>query len=817
MIRVFLLLFVLFQSVSFAQDTDWDWARIRWGENPTKRTAGNIISDPEPAPVKSQVKPLLGDIYWDQYSPWNEDCPTGVGGTRCRAGCVATALGMIMEYWQYPASGFGSHTYAWDGDSTGAGETEGQNLSATFSDEYDWEEILGRYNIWGTGDLTAIASADQRAAVAELCYEIGVAIEMDYGTIRSSSYAGAMWDSLAGKVINRHFGYASGARRLLRSDYDSTAWFEILQAQLNLGRPILYRINDHAVVCDGWRVYNGRNQLHFNYGLEINHADRTGWWYVNNLPADSIPELNRALVGIHPSTLFALTKPGSGATIYVANEDTIKWSTANFAGHVRIEWDRNYPSGNWELITQSTPNNGVYLWKPSVSADSARIRLMSAAHHFLCDTSAPFTVELSDSVKFIPFAATASPTADAHISKNYTTRNYGISTALYAGVNSDTMQSQVYFPLAYEDCCIVITEGLFGASAVSVTDPTNVSVFKAASDWVEGTQMGAIDTAGACWDWRGWSKFDSLSVTGDTIDRGHSLWDRPMNTMCSGNANDTVAIANDTNRYSWTITSLVQSLVNDPLTNFGLIIKKSDSTSNRSAAFSSRQNVQLANWPSLSYSGYYIVALHSDSQRVYWDTTMYFSEDAHIASSAPTSEWGARDSITVGYSTTGPAQYIGFFYNSFALLHNRGIVINDAKFGGYIFKVVGTPLIEVHVTNCLWKEGDGYGTSNVATATEVCWNWTGYDAPNDVWCDPRYGSQNYGTQVISASDTGVVWFGGLGYAINEMVADSTKNFGLAVLSPEYPAATRYVYFNSSEGVEAKRPRIYMQGYIIQKR
>ena len=55
----------------------------------------------------------LCQTLWNQNFPWNSQCPedeTGSGG-HVYAGCVATAMGMVMKFWEWPAQGVGSHSY----------------------------------------------------------------------------------------------------------------------------------------------------------------------------------------------------------------------------------------------------------------------------------------------------------------------------------------------------------------------------------------------------------------------------------------------------------------------------------------------------------------------------------------------------------------------------------------------------------------------------------------------------------------------------------------------------------------------------------
>lgn len=48
------------------------------------------------------ISPLLGDIKWDQSTPYNNMCPKYDGTNVAATGCVATAMAQVMMYWKYP-------------------------------------------------------------------------------------------------------------------------------------------------------------------------------------------------------------------------------------------------------------------------------------------------------------------------------------------------------------------------------------------------------------------------------------------------------------------------------------------------------------------------------------------------------------------------------------------------------------------------------------------------------------------------------------------------------------------------------------------
>ncbi|UCE25117.1 MAG: C10 family peptidase [Candidatus Zixiibacteriota bacterium] len=197
--------------------------------------------------------PLLQST-WHQSPPYNLYCPIGNNNAPCFVGCVATATAQIMRYWQWPPAGTDSHSYWWDGDGT----APAQWLTANFSDPYDWSNMLLSY--------AAGYTLEEAEAVAELCYEVGVAYEMMYSATGSGAYTNRCLD-----ILPQHFGYATDIAEEQRAVHSAESWVAMIQPEIDAGRPLLYRFYQggwgaHAIVCDGWRVSGDFDQLHFNYG-----------------------------------------------------------------------------------------------------------------------------------------------------------------------------------------------------------------------------------------------------------------------------------------------------------------------------------------------------------------------------------------------------------------------------------------------------------------------------------------------------------------------------------------------------------------------
>ena len=190
---------------------------------------------------------------WHQREPYNNFCPMGEEGTSV-VGCVATAAAQVMAYYQWPPTGLGSHTYFWDGDQYCGGDYGGGWLTGDFSDEYDWANIVD--------SCTTGCTTDQQNALAELCYEVGVAFEMDYSSCGSGAYTGR-----AVLVYPQWFKYSPDILRVDRSNYSLGEWFDLVKNEIDSARVIQYRINSHSIVLDGYREQTqGNYEYHMNYG-----------------------------------------------------------------------------------------------------------------------------------------------------------------------------------------------------------------------------------------------------------------------------------------------------------------------------------------------------------------------------------------------------------------------------------------------------------------------------------------------------------------------------------------------------------------------
>lgn len=312
-------------------------------------------------PMQEGVELL--DSFWTQNDPFNADCPFGSGGGRTLVGCVATAAAQIMNYHKWPPIGEGSNSYQWDGDDSWDGfDPVPQTLSASFSDGYGWEFMANEY----------LSADDGETAVAELCYEIGVAVEMDYGVWASGVATSDMID-----VYRDHFRYSDTIDRADRMWHTAGGWFDMIKEDIDLGRPIHYRIKGHSIVVDGWRYEpaSGDMQYHLNYGW--GDTPETGWWNVDDIPGSSLDWISEYMIRrISPDVgsvaglpAPALNTPQQGGVV-PGTTVFFDWSTVDGASGYTIALGTScdsgmaeYRTGTSEFTVSGLAPGETYYWR----------------------------------------------------------------------------------------------------------------------------------------------------------------------------------------------------------------------------------------------------------------------------------------------------------------------------------------------------------------------------------------------------------------------------------------------------------------------
>lgn len=189
---------------------------------------------------------------WGQGEPYNRMTPV-INGRHAVTGCVATAMAIVMKYYEYPTQAI-----------SGAGVSEYDEISITY-DAYDWDNMLDEYDYYKLDN----EQFEQGNAVAKLMWHCGANVQMSYGLTASGAVS-----TLVPPALRNVFGYSQSVQYKLKSDYHWTDWKQMIRAEIDEDRPVILDGSDprpapigggHAFVCDG---YNTDGAFHINWGWE---------------------------------------------------------------------------------------------------------------------------------------------------------------------------------------------------------------------------------------------------------------------------------------------------------------------------------------------------------------------------------------------------------------------------------------------------------------------------------------------------------------------------------------------------------------------
>lgn len=207
---------------------------------------------------RRQARAVVGPLcqtLWDQDYPWNSLCPEDPQGPNGHvyAGCIATAMGQVMKFHEWPEHGQGSYTNNCPGyppQSANFGETD-----------YHFELM--------PLTLDSTSTQEEIFYIAQLLYHLGISVDMYYGPYVSASHSG-----MVASAFRNFFRY--NCDPFMEKDangnhYSNEEWAQMLKdGGLDEHLPLYYSATDeggltgHAFVCDG---YDENDYFHFNWGL----------------------------------------------------------------------------------------------------------------------------------------------------------------------------------------------------------------------------------------------------------------------------------------------------------------------------------------------------------------------------------------------------------------------------------------------------------------------------------------------------------------------------------------------------------------------
>ena len=217
---------------------DWHASMIDYARTHGPKPSSAIREQWESLNGEEEKEVHLETALWDQSGlPWNAMIPK-LDGKDCHAGCVATAMAIVMRYHQWPEKGTGTlPSYYWY---SGKREMEGHALGH----KYDWTQMPLVYE---SGQYTD----EQGRQVAQLLFDLAIASEMDFHPYGS----GAAVDAVL--CLAKYFGYDKQMRLLDWDYYGRDVWEDMIKAEIDANRPIYYMgvsgDEGHAFVLDGYK------------------------------------------------------------------------------------------------------------------------------------------------------------------------------------------------------------------------------------------------------------------------------------------------------------------------------------------------------------------------------------------------------------------------------------------------------------------------------------------------------------------------------------------------------------------------------------
>jgi len=243
--------------------------------------------------VDYQEGETLLETTWSQGPPYNDQCPDlgcnwdlGDGweegyehyNENAWAGCVATAGAQICRYYNWPPRGTGSgyeHPYDW------------ANMPEQMTYYADWQSMASRWNgVWRT------ATAAEVDAIALISRKVGVGVNMSYGCDGSGAFTEDLAWALPG-----YFRFDENASVVFRPDWTYSQYIGRMMVQLDLNRPMAYKIPGHAIVVDGYDEIEGSYLFHVVYG---HNGSDDGWFGIGSIPGGGSTDDHHFVRGLLP-------------------------------------------------------------------------------------------------------------------------------------------------------------------------------------------------------------------------------------------------------------------------------------------------------------------------------------------------------------------------------------------------------------------------------------------------------------------------------------------------------------------------------------
>lgn len=466
----------------------------------------------------SNVSPML-TCNWDQDAPYYNQCKFTYNNReyQCVTGCPATSAAMVMYFWKWPVAQVGplaSYSSTLD-----IGSYYSNEVSFTYpslpATTFDWANMKDTYRSYTTA---------QANAVATLMRYVGQAEQMMYGVSGSG-----ILTTQSQRIVNmfKTFGYNQNTVRLVsKSNYNETAWANMLQAELAEGRPVVYlgvsSGGGHAFNVDGYRASDNSYHINFGWSGQGNNYCVMNAFVSSNTPtgqagSETYNQSQQMVIGIEPpEDYFEPTIVANPASLTFSDcyptrtyTQTFNVRGINLSGNINIaKSGSNVYSVSPTTISAADASNGVDVtvtYAPTAAGNTnATLTLTSSG--------AP-----SKTVSITGSAQAATPTLTVN------TNSLTFSTAPNApdvkklNITGRFITGNVSLTLTDPSGKFTLSQTSIPASQISETNPVEVIVsFESAN---EGTFNGSVTIASSG------AQTQTVSLTG-TADNSGSASDQ---------------------------------------------------------------------------------------------------------------------------------------------------------------------------------------------------------------------------------------------------------------------------------------------------
>ena len=277
----------------------------------------------------------------------------------CAIGCVAISLATILNYYEWPPKGKGTHSYY-----DGSGSLTGTH-SANYNYEYPWELMKNKYNNQNT-------TLQERQAAGLLAYHAAVGVNMNFEMGGSTSNV---------NNIPYAFSHFFRIHSYYKNINSSNFWVDVDKNMIE-ANPVAIAIennngNGHSMIIDGLKVEdNGDRFYHLNCGW----WGATNGWYAlqGNFNAGTYTSILGGVVDAIPIAYIPQQ------SYYGTNVITLSWNYSNTIEANSFKVQQKINNGSWVTLEEEVSDTSLLVGLADTLQDYAfRVKAKVNGEYYL--------------------------------------------------------------------------------------------------------------------------------------------------------------------------------------------------------------------------------------------------------------------------------------------------------------------------------------------------------------------------------------------------------------------------------------------------